>query len=248
MKHSILLKEKAIELYLSGKKMKEVAAELEIHEATVQRWMSKEKVSRHRGPLSLIGKEDFFDVIDTEEKAYWLGFIMADGCVNIYNGQYCLKIHIAAKDSEIIDNFLLAIESKNKPYYRTDINGNQTYAISLSSKHMVESLISLGVVPNKTGKECLPNLSGELTRHFVRGFFDGDGITDISQRRSGFVSSRLMLEQLQTELGTNQTIFENNGAHYYLGGLAFSRWLYHYIYSDCTIYLKRKRDRMWNIL
>lgn len=248
MKHNILLKQKAIEIYLSGKKMKEVAEQLNIHECTVQRWMSKEKISRHRGPLSLIGKEDYFDDIDTEEKAYWLGFIMADGCVSIYNGQYCLKLHISSKDRMIIDDFLIAIDSKNSPYFNKNKDGIESYAVSLSSRHMVESLMSLGVVPNKTGYESLPEMSGELTRHFIRGFFDGDGITDISQRRSGFVSSKRMLEQIQKEVGTSQTMFFNNGAYYYLVGLSVSRWLYHYMYSDCTVYLKRKRDRMWSIL
>lgn len=67
----------------------------------------------HRGPKSKIGREDYFDNIDSSDKAYFLGWLMADGNMSIYNGQYSIKIHISYKDKELIDQFLKYIKSTN---------------------------------------------------------------------------------------------------------------------------------------
>ena len=67
----------------------------------------------HRGPKSKIGREDYFDNIDSSDKAYFLGWLMADGNVSIYNGQYSIKIHISYKDKELINQFLKYIKSTN---------------------------------------------------------------------------------------------------------------------------------------
>ena len=250
MRYDKALKNEVIEKYLSGKDSKELSEEYGILQGTITYWLRAKGVSRHRGPKSKIGREDFFDVIDSEEKSYWLGFLMADGNVSIYNGQYSLKIHISIKDKEIIDKFLEAVESTNKPLVKEGKGDRtQTYYVSLTSRHMVESLMRLGVVPNKTGKECLPDLPSHLVPHFIRGFFDGDGITDVKQFRCGFVSSKEMLESIQEEIGTNFTITEAAGAYYILSSrMEFVRWLYHYMYDGCTLFLNRKRERMWEII
>lgn len=59
-------------------------------------------------------KENFFENIDSEEKAYFLGFLMADG--NVYvrkQSQPCIRLEISVKDLEILERFKMAIESKN---------------------------------------------------------------------------------------------------------------------------------------
>lgn len=84
---------------------------------------------RHRGIKSKIGREDFFDIIDSEEKAYFLGFIVADGNVSIYNNQYSLKIHVSMIDKEVIDKFLHYIESDNKTNIRVVKNSLKNFII-----------------------------------------------------------------------------------------------------------------------
>lgn len=59
--------------------------------------------------------ETFFSVIETEEKAYWLGFIAADGCIRKNkSGSYELSIHLAEKDIEHLAAFKSAIQSDHK--------------------------------------------------------------------------------------------------------------------------------------
>ena len=203
---------------------------------------------RHRGPKSKIEKEDFFDEIDSEEKAYFLGFILADANVSVINGQYSLKFHIAYKDKEIIDKFLKTINSTNKKQHKK--NGElESYYVSLTSVHMCKSLIKWGVIPQKTGKEEIHSdiLKNEFLRDFLRGYFDGDGITDISKKRSGFVGSEKIINQILEILDENLTTYfsgENKKVKYFLGGKKFSRKLYDYLYKDTNIFLSRKESRL----
>lgn len=246
-KYDKQLVEKIFEMYNEGKSTIEIQGILGLKRGIASYLLRKNNYQlRHKGPKSLINKEDFFDTIDSEEKAYFLGWIMSDGNVSIYDGQYSLKFHIALKDKEIIDNFLKSIDSRNKATIRD--GRNPSYYVSLSSVHMCKRLIDLGVIPCKSGKEHFPKQVPEiLYNHFIRGVFDGDGITDINGR-SGFVGSKEMLESvLEVLCETKLKLYmnkKNENIYYFLGGKGFSRKLYNYLYNDATIWLHRKREKM----
>lgn len=234
-------------MYDGGKYTTEIDNILNLRKGTSQYILSKNDIQlRHKGPKSKINKEDFFDNIDCEEKAYYLGYIMADGNVSIVNNQYSLKFHISIKDKEVVDSFLEKINSSNKATLRNETN---SYYVSLTSVHMCKRLIEIGVVPQKTGKECIPDaVPKELIHHYLRGVFDGDGITGIGKsKRSGFVGSINMINDILEELNEDLTIFKagkNGKVVYFLGGKKFSKKLYNYLYQDATIWLQRKKERL----
>lgn len=245
-KYDNLIINQVIKLYSQGLYSSEIDKKLNLRKGATQYILNKNGIEmRHRGPKSKIEREDFFEEIDTEAKAYFLGYIMADGNVSICNLQYSLKFHVAIQDKEIIDKFLENINSSNKTKYKEISN---SYYVSLTSIQMCKSLIQLGVVPNKTGKEYISNdIPKELIRHFLRGVFDGDGITDVKRYRSGFVGSVNMIENILDILEEKLSVFEagkNKKVVYFLGGKKFSKKLYDYLYSDCSIYLTRKRERL----
>ena len=235
------------ELYEMGKYTTEIDGILNLRKGTAQYILNKNNILlRHRGPKSKIGSEDFFDKIDCEEKAYFLGYIMADGNVSITNNQYCLKFHIAIQDKEIVDRFLQSINSSNKATFR---DKTSSYYLSLTSIHMCKRLIELGVIPQKTSKECIQeSISQNLIHHYLRGVFDGDGITCMGKsKRSGFVGSINIIKAILNELNEELTIFKagkNKKVVYFLGGKKFSMKLYNYLYEDATIWLQRKRTRL----
>ena len=240
----------AKDLYNQGFNTNEIAKKLNTNSGSVLKWLKSLNVEiRHRGPKSKIKNEDFFDIINTEEKAYFLGWIMADGCISIENGQYSLKLHISYNDKELIDNFLKVIESTNKTKYKPE-NGNGSYYVSLTSVHMVKSLIKLGVKPQKSGHEIIPDIPENLISHFIRGYFDGDGITDVKQHRSGFISSYEVIDQIDSKLNINKkNLIQKHSksvidVYYILYGKNDSKKLFDYMYKNATIYLKRKYDRM----
>jgi len=126
----------------------------------------------------------FFERIDTEEKAYWLGFIYADGyLIQKTKGTNCkLGISISTIDEEHLYKFKDAISSNHpiKVYKVTSgYNTDSEYCrINISEPKMVQDLISLGVSFNKTNILKYPDCSQvphQLQHHFIRGFLDGDG-------------------------------------------------------------------------
>jgi len=246
MRYDKNIKIKIVSEYESGKDSIQLSLEYGISSGTIGSWIRKFSTPRHPGPKSKINNESYFRSIDTEEKAYWLGWIMADGCISLYNGQYSLKLHISIMDKVLIDSFLVAIDSSNKTKFKPEM-GNGSYYVSLTSRVMIEDLIKLGVVERKTGLEHIPEeIPHSLIKDFLRGFFDGDGITDISRCRSGFVSSVKMLNQIQLILGTSQKIHvaNNSTAFYFLGGIKFSEELFLFLYKDASIFLNRKYERL----
>lgn len=116
----------------------------------------------------------FFDAIDTEEKAYWMGFIMADG--NIYHKDgtdlYILQIGLKKADEGHLIKLKASLNSSH-PIYTSKEN---LVTLMIHSKRLCKVLIKHGVVPRKSYEELLPpQMPSELLRHFFRGYFDGDG-------------------------------------------------------------------------
>ena len=128
-------------------------------------------------------KEDVFDVIDSEEKAYWLGFLYADGCLTPIKGgkkpRYFIEIGIQASDKEHLEKFNRFLGANWKISYRKKTN---SYRISVGNKHLYMGLIDKGCVPNKSLSLTFPNsdqVPTHLIKHFVRGYIDGDGYIGI---------------------------------------------------------------------
>jgi hypothetical protein len=122
---------------------------------------------------------DFFSVIDTEEKAYWLGFFTADGSVSDGQGKSVIQIGLSVVDIDHLEKFRSALHIKNPVHIRSKNNGyeggNGSAMISVSSPKMVKDLAAYGVVPRKTGKTVAAKIRPDLARHYWRGFVDGDG-------------------------------------------------------------------------
>jgi len=115
--------------------------------------------------------ESIFSDIKTEEEAYWLGFIMADGC-NINNK--ILRIDI--KDKGHLEKLSsLIYPDGDKPIQERDLGFGPIYMFSCAVVKIVGNLNNYGIVPRKSNIANLPKLNKKVYRHFIRGLFDGDG-------------------------------------------------------------------------
>jgi len=250
-------KQKLVDLYKSGYDTTQLSKMFNINQATLTYRFRKLGITRHRGPKSRVGIENFFEVIDTEEKAYYLGWLMADAGISGYKNEYSIKLATSSEDKELIDNFLNAIKATYIPKMTLTHGGKMAgdklysrYAVSINCKKMFDDLVSHGLTEHKSGNEVFPVLPRHLEHHFIRGYFDGDGVTCIKKnKRSGFVAPIPVLEQIQKRLGSNQKLYHAQASieskmYYFLGGKRFSKILYTYMYSDAHIWLKRKRERM----
>ena len=119
--------------------------------------------------------ETFFDVIDTEMKAYWLGFISADGTI----AKSRLEVGLAIVDSSHITKMLDDMKS-NHPVRRIQccVDGvvHESARIQIGSVKLVRSLARHGVMPNKSlSLRPCENIPESFHHHYWRGLVDGDG-------------------------------------------------------------------------
>ena len=139
--------------------------------------------------------QNYFEKIDTEAKAYFLGLMYADG----YNGLHETGGHIALtlqeQDKEILEMFLKELKSNSTLNFLnlSEKNSKQSncYELRIHSKKICEDLTKLGCMRCKTALLQYPNLDvvpNSLINHFIRGYFDGDGCIWNGKRKEMIVS------------------------------------------------------------
>jgi hypothetical protein len=196
---------------------------------------------------------DWFASIDTPEKAYYLGLLMADGCINyrkegLKSPRMCLKLE--KTDAYLIEQLRDFIQPALK--LTTDKN---SIKLEVTSTRLVKDLEVLGMVPNKTiHGECFTKLeTTDLQWHFIRGYFDGDGSITLSERNKSTIyiccSNKSFLEELQafvhtfsieTSLHTEDRSKLGYKPMYTLHFRSRVKF-YNYLYKNATIQMMRKR-------
>lgn len=120
---------------------------------------------------------NYFENIDSNEKAYFLGLMYADG--SITKNEAYLKL----KDEDIIIKFKKALNAEQPIYYQ-NYDNYYSYQISICSQKFCQDLINLGCFINKTKILRFPSIKIEYYSHFIRGFFDGDGCLQLNDKLS----------------------------------------------------------------
>lgn len=211
-------------------------------------------------------KEDFFDIIDSEEKAYILGFIYGDGYVSSKKGM--IRIRLKLIDEALLKEIVKSIYNCERPLLYQKRDGNlYSCELNIDSRHMCKTLENYGCVQGKSKKifypDCVPT---HLHNHFIRGVFDADGSAIISPLKSGkekglikinfsIIGYVKFIEQIQNKLveyvGVNKTKLAASKAALissvtYSGKnvvLSILDWLY----KDASIYLLRKYHKYQEI-
>lgn len=257
------------EKYLEGETIEEITDKYfkdKYCSGEINMVLRKLGITRPNGTQAKIN-HDYFENIDSEHKAYWLGFIYADGSITkkVYEkGSYTyrLRMELMFEDKYILEQMALDLKSDLKPkeYYNdtSHFEGynkpKHTAYIMFSSKKMGEDLVKLGVVPNKTFiLKSLPNIPDNLMKHFIRGYFDGDGsvyLTKDNTIKTAFYGTHDFINSIQDflikELGlTKKKITDQKEANVSFIGMAKqeSEKLYHYMYDEATIFLNRKYEK-----
>lgn len=227
----------------------------------------KEKMSMNFHQYSI--DEKVFDAINSEEKAYWLGLLMADGYNN--TDKYAVTLRLQAEDREILEKFKVFLKT-DAPIYSfekiTKVNNikREYLEVRANSVHLSKQLDSLGCKKGKTYTLQFPNyIPDKLMNHFIRGYFDGDGCLCVLKRRDRISESSMtyqftiagkaeFLEKIKEcivkNTGVNDLplkVMPNNFAqtiHY--GGRNVVNKIMSYLYKNATIFLKRKHDKYIN--
>lgn len=215
---------------------------------------------------------DFFNKIDTEEKAYILGFICADG--HIDKKRNCIVIALQDGDYEILEKIRSCLNSdhpivrniqKKNPYTGSNHLVTPQCTISINGKDLVKPLFEMGLDSRKTytlDNTIMKYVPENLVKHFLRGYFDGDGNIVWGKHYSS--GNKYLIQVAGNEkflLGSFQKYFPTPNVLYkYKTSKQCFAWkvsdklkvleFLNYLYSDAKIYLDRKykiyKYAMWS--
>jgi hypothetical protein len=199
--------------------------------------------------------ERYFDYIDSESKAYWLGFIIADG--NIKDNS--LRLHITNSDVEHLNKFKMDIESVHP--ISLDKRCNVNY-ISVNSKAIVSTLSKYGIGHNKTFNATIPEIDPSLKRHLYRGLVDGDGsiYTYFLKSRNVYTwyfslcGTKSVIQSFKewinkiTNKDIGSTRFQRNIWSITVGGIKGTKDICDILYSNSYVYLDRKYNKYKELL
>ena len=260
-----------IEDYKNNFSIRQLSLKYDTTRPTISKFLTEQGIKTTVGNhyRKYYHNEAFFENIDTEEKAYWLGFMYADGWIADNSGRYGqdhFGISLADEDEEHLQKFLKSLNATNPINYdNSGIKRGQSRMakIELTSQKTVDDLISHGCYKKKTlilnPPSTVPN---ELIIHFIRGFFDGDGSIVKSggkffekYHRYNFSVSFSCMENiaywLQEYFGFGSVTKDNRkdfSFQYSIGGNNNLEIFYHMLYDNATIYLERKYNRFQEFL
>lgn len=203
-------------------------------------------------------KEHFFQNIDNEEKAYFLGLLIADGNVfkdEVGGRQASISISLNEEDEYILHKFKEVLKASTSITH--DGRGCSQFAVR--SDIMAKDLSYYGIIPRKTLTTYLPTIDDKYLHHLIRGIFDGDGSlravqTNINNRFAHYIAfcgTHLLMKQIANlcetlGLNTIPTVYDYDNKS--LSDIKiqaiqdmyiFGEWMY----KDATIYLQRKKDK-----
>ena len=253
------LKQEIIKYYLSQPMtMKQVEDKYELSHPTITKILKdvpKYTKAKLNNPNM---KEHFFQEINEEAKAYFLGLLISDGNVFKDNTgrQASISITLDLKDEYMLEKFKEVLQANTSVGY----DGRGCGQIAVRSNIMAEDLAKYGVVPRKSYNTYLPLISKEMMPHLIRGIFDGDGSIMAKPNPSNDGHNRFL--HSISFCGTHQLM--EDISNYILENLGIKTAVYDYkdrnlselkiqnidniakfgywIYRNSTIFLNRKKD------
>lgn len=265
------------QLYNEGKSTREIGKIMNTSGVTISKHLQKMGVKikdLHKSRQIYSFNENYFKTIDDEHKAYWLGFIAADGCVLeptyqvskrtgkiIRKEQGALQIGLQEKDKAHLEKFQKDIKDTHKINFSKK---RKAYDIKILSNIICMDLQQYNIVPRKSLVLEFPdNIREDLLRHFIRGYFDGDGSIAFCKNKKGVISIgsiqvsiigtvmflNTLNNILEDELQFKEKVVDLGNRHkpvtktIFFSSIAHTKKFLDFIYKDSTIYLDRKYER-----
>lgn len=248
--------DKICELYLSGLSKEKLQKMYNVSNSVIDRIFTIKNIkcrdnSHKKRKYTL--NENYFDNIDTPNKAYILGLLYSDGCN--YTKTNHIKLELQARDKDILDKINSELNSNRKlklnKLSEKNSNHSNTYRLSIINKHMSETLYNLGMIDNKSLKLTFPKwLDDYLIPHFIRGYLDGDGHIEWNNTRFISIAStkefcEFLKEYVFKKFGFTSSIYnttnkESNTKIFHLFKKERIKTFLDWIYSDADLFIQRK--------
>jgi len=202
--------------------------------------------------------EDYFANIQTEEQAYWLGMLTADGWIRKDLKGWAISLK-SADESHV--ELLRACIGSNAPITKRLYRKSHTSKIEIYSKRMVSHLMKLGITPKKSLVVLPWHGKKKLLKHYWRGVFDGDGcICKNKARKKGghcyvlsLCGSKWIVDGfrdfVQEKTGYCKKPYKKGNIYYVeYGGTLQPQNVAKTIYTNCSVFLTRKKKMIDELL
>ncbi len=249
-------RDRVVPMYESGQSSVAIAHQFGVSATAILGLLARRGIERrpqHRYEVN----EHYFDDLNAEGPAYWLGFLFADGAViERKYGPGFLSINLGRKDESHIEKFRDDLSSTHPIKRRIDTGTSYIY---IKRAHLVSTLRTHGCIPRKTYHLEFPNhIPDGMLHHFMRGFFDGDGSVYFSGGHPHFKVSGLEMfigpyqEILMARCGVKHTKLEQDkyspsSVSVRYGGVRNLKAIFGFLYSGATVFLDRKEHLVRSI-
>ena len=207
---------------------------------------------RPNGWIPSLKDDSFFETIDSEAKAYYLGFIMCDGSIIEDKKHSALHIELQHQDEIWLKQFVKTIglpEERVRTYTRS--GGLTTSKISINSDRFCTNLIDKGIVRKKMGNKQIPlHVPIHLLRHTIRGIIDADGgIYDKTNSVTLSGAGQIVYQVAdylfkEAHLVKKPAIYDNpdiySAPKMSIHGKEDFQKVIHFLYNNAAFYLERK--------
>lgn len=259
------IKQKIIKDYQNNISLRNLEKKYNVSRSTISLYLEREGIKKIKGNhyRKYFHDEDFFEKIDSEEKAYWLGFMFADGYI-VDNekryGQDAFGLALAKDSIDSLEKFKKSIKATNPITWDTSKKGSQPQGrLLMRSQKTVNDLIDKGCVKQKSLILRPPkNIPDDLIRHFIRGFFDGDGSLIKYERTKNSIAYSINITSTYEMVKWIKQVFQMGQIfpekrreqtwYFTVGGNQQVIKLYHYLYDEATIWMDRKYNRFQELL
>lgn len=230
-------------------------------DVTIGRRLRKENCLMKGHKCGKNSNNNYFENIDSSDKAYFLGLIFADGNIRIDNRNNkgvskIFQISLTEEDNYILETFNQYANFNSSLIKHHNNDNKPRYGLCINSSKIYDDLNNLGVTARKSkeGIEFIPDLSDELIPHFIRGYFDGDGIAK-KEGYIGFCGDIKVIQYIKTQLIAKCNVKDNAITYNKSNSIYYIQWaskkdvqsIFNYLYKDkSNLYLKRKYIKIKN--
>ncbi|SHJ48539.1 hypothetical protein [Tepidibacter formicigenes] len=266
-------KNNIIIMFNKGFEFKDIIEALQVSKRSVARVLKEAEINTKRRNRYTLN-EFYFKEIDSQEKSYILGLLYADGFVG--NEKFNnIVISLIEQDKCLLERIASEIEFTGKLRYEKKggnyKNSKPKIVLNFSSKRMALDLRNLGIYPGKSAElQKIPCINKKFIRHFIRGYFDGDGSISLglstsyhkmkdgsikiyrySSPRFSIIGTVAFLKDMERYI-PGKFSYTNSRTEYmkYLECSARRDMvnIFEYLYNDANIYLERKFNKWQEVL
>lgn len=248
--HSTVDQDRFRQLAASGLSDREIAKILGCSPPSVGRWRERFDIPRppRAGGRNSVQAIDghFFAQIDTPEKAYALGFLIADG--HVYKSGDRVELGVKEADSAILAAITEAIGiSVPLRVMLNSYDKSRYIRVSLGGRMMAEDLAKHGLRNNKSKTAVYPVVPAELEGDLARGIWDGDGWIGPYQFEligtSALLDGVVAAAERNTGCQLRRRMSGKENRYHYAYGTRRDTAILHWMYSGASIAMKRKQEK-----